>query len=75
MGPNLFKGTGNRRVNSVLRTDMFRKLRKPFKGNRTHIKKESFILEKILCCPLHHVILYKTWLFERMHHRDAVSLE
>lgn len=54
MGSNLFKGRGNRTVvkTKVLNKDVFRNLRNPFKGNHIHIKKENFILEKILCCTL-----------------------
>lgn len=54
---------------------MFRNLRNSFRGNHIHIKKENFILDKILCCTLHHVILENTWLLERMYHISSVSLE
>lgn len=51
---------------------MFRNLRNSFRGNHIHIKKENFILDKILCCTLHHVILENTWLLERMYHKLGV---
>lgn len=77
MGPNLFKGKGNRTVvkTKVLSKDVFRNLRNPLKKNHIYIKKENFILEKILCLTLHHVILEKAWLLKRMHHTNSVSLE
>lgn len=46
MALNLFKGAGNRRVNSVLSKDVFRKLRKFFKENCTRIRRKTLSWRK-----------------------------